>query len=244
MTTSEFSIQFDVLYNNITSNKAPGLNEYEKSVFLTKAQNELVKNYFLPQSNPKQSGFEGNAIRQWDFHSLIRTTEVLNSASPDYLINKDSVMFDISEYNILAIIDESVICDVDPAKELQVIPISLIEYQRLRKKPYKYPLKGQAWRLINTTYKGEEFKEMVEIIPEYKYIECNLTYFITFVEYPEPIVLVNLENGLSIEGVSTANECKLDSSMHEEILQRAVELAKNAWFGDLNTSVTMGQRSE
>ena len=87
-------------------------------------------------------------------------------------------------------------------------------------------------------------KEMVEIIPEYKYIECNLIYFITFVEYPEPIVLVNLENGLSIEGISTANECKLDSSMHEEILQRAVELAKNAWFGDLNSSVTMGQRSE
>jgi hypothetical protein len=37
MTTSEFSNQFDVLYNNITSNQAPGLDEYEKSVFLTKA---------------------------------------------------------------------------------------------------------------------------------------------------------------------------------------------------------------
>ena len=35
MTITEFSNQFDVLYNNITSNQAPGLNEYEKSVFLT-----------------------------------------------------------------------------------------------------------------------------------------------------------------------------------------------------------------
>jgi hypothetical protein len=50
MTAEEFSDQFDVLYNNITSNQAPGLTEYEKSVFLTKAQNEIVKNYFTAES--------------------------------------------------------------------------------------------------------------------------------------------------------------------------------------------------
>jgi hypothetical protein len=37
MNNPEISNQFDILYNNITSDKAPGLNEYEKSVFLTKA---------------------------------------------------------------------------------------------------------------------------------------------------------------------------------------------------------------
>lgn len=35
MTPDEFSNEFDILYNNIMSNKAPGLNVYEKSVFLT-----------------------------------------------------------------------------------------------------------------------------------------------------------------------------------------------------------------
>ena len=43
MTNEEFSNEFDVLYNSITSNQAPGLDEYEKSVFLTKAQSQLVK---------------------------------------------------------------------------------------------------------------------------------------------------------------------------------------------------------
>ena len=47
MTTQEFSNEFDVLYNNIMSNQAPGLDEYEKSVFLTKAQNEILKNYLI-----------------------------------------------------------------------------------------------------------------------------------------------------------------------------------------------------
>ena len=43
MTLDEFSEQFDVLYNSVTSNQAPGLSEYEKSFFLTKSQKETIK---------------------------------------------------------------------------------------------------------------------------------------------------------------------------------------------------------
>ena len=42
MTNSEFSNEFDVLYQNIASNQAPGLDAYEKSVFLTMAQEQIV----------------------------------------------------------------------------------------------------------------------------------------------------------------------------------------------------------
>jgi hypothetical protein len=42
MTASEFEREFDILYNNITSNSAPSIDAYEKSVFLTKAQEEIV----------------------------------------------------------------------------------------------------------------------------------------------------------------------------------------------------------
>jgi hypothetical protein len=38
MTTSELSNEFDILFNNISSNKAPGLEPYEKSVLLTTTQ--------------------------------------------------------------------------------------------------------------------------------------------------------------------------------------------------------------
>ena len=54
----EFSNEFDVLYNNIMSNAAPGLNEYEKSVFLTKAQEEIVKNHFNPEGNRYKEGLD------------------------------------------------------------------------------------------------------------------------------------------------------------------------------------------
>ena len=71
MTTQEFSNEFDVLYNNIMSNQAPGLDEYEKSVFLTKAQLEILKNYFNPKGNKYGQGFDEIAKRQIDFSTLI-----------------------------------------------------------------------------------------------------------------------------------------------------------------------------
>ena len=64
MDIKEFSNEFDVLYNNIMSNQAPGLDEYEKSVFLTKAQNELIKNYFTSTQG-------GNKYQEGDRKSVV-----------------------------------------------------------------------------------------------------------------------------------------------------------------------------
>lgn len=80
MNIPEFSTQFDILYNNIMSNNAPGLDEYEKSVCLTKAQMELVKNYFNPLGNKYKTGFEQSIKRLTDFSTLILAVN-LNPAS-------------------------------------------------------------------------------------------------------------------------------------------------------------------
>ena len=65
-----------------------------------------------------------------------------------------------------------------------------------------------------------------------------------YVRRPNPIILVDLENGLEVNGYSEAMDCELPEELHEEILQRAVELAKAAWQGDVKTSVELGNRSE
>lgn len=71
------------MFNNITSNQAPGVNEYEKSVFLTKAQDEIVKNYFNPKSkgNTVQEGFDDTAKRQADFSGIMCTKQCTRSGS-------------------------------------------------------------------------------------------------------------------------------------------------------------------
>lgn len=257
MTTQEFSNEFDVLYNNIMSNQAPGLDEYEKSVFLTKAQNELVKNYFNPAGNKYQQGLDGSEKRQMDFSELIRTAKSdLEGTNPNWS-NSSSFLWgkkgsyrlkDVStlfkEKRILCVINEQIRITTgnDSFKFLQVIPLKYTDYTRLMSKPYKRPLKNQAWRLILDS------KEWAiiggSILADTNLNTGNLQYHIRYVMRPTPIILENLGSDLSIDGEHDKTQCALDPEIHHEILQRAVELAKAAYTGDVNTTVELGKRSE
>ena len=125
---------------------------------------------------------------------------------------------------------------------ISIIPINYEEYARLMSKPYKQPLKNQGWRLFNSTG-GVDFISEVII----KYNSTLTDYKIRYVRRPKPIILANLADeyfNVSIDGRTAITECELDPIIHPEILQRAVELAKSAYIGDLKSSVELGQRSE
>lgn len=244
MTTQEFSNEFDVLYNNIMSNQAPGLDEYEKSVFLTKAQLEILKNYFNPKGNKYGQGFDENAKRQIDFSTLITVAEPSQyTPEGDYVKFDDRSQLYKMPQDILLILNETGINTLDGVKRLiSIIPMNYEEYARLMSKPWKQPLKNQGWRLLQSTG-GVDFISEVVI----KYNSSLTDYKIRYVKRPKPIILANLADGysnVSIEGINTITECELDPILHPEILQRAVELAKSAYTGDLKSSVELGQRSE
>lgn len=256
MTQKEFSNQFDVLYNNITSNQAPGLNGYEKSVFLTKAQNELVKNYFNPKANKLQDGFDGTAKRQLDFSMLMKVGNFTISADTIFVgagkIDPRGYLVSLPS-NCFLIINETVMAEGDNMIR-QVIPLSFAEYTRLMCKPYKEPLKYQAWRLMVS---GNAKTSIIEIIlsSRDKNKEVNWTYKVRYVKKPMPIILEDFSaeygEDISLDGKNGSESeysrgecCELDSACHEEILQRAVELAKVAWTNDINATIQVGQRSE
>lgn len=161
MTIIEFSNQFDILYNNITSNQAPGLNEYEKSVFLTKAQDEIVKNYFEASSlgNTVKKGFDDTILRQMDFSSLMTTREYQDGIIGESTLDPRAIVYDIPENdNVYIVINESLhlMDDNGVVKGVrQVVPLSYLEYSRLMLKPFKQPVKNQAWRLITSGKRGE-----------------------------------------------------------------------------------------
>lgn len=244
MTTQEFSNEFDVLYNNIMSNQAPGLDEYEKSVFLTKAQLEILKNYFNPKGNKYGQGFDENAKRQIDFSTLITVAKPTEyPPSGGYVKFDDRSQLYKMPQDILLMLNETGINTVDGVKRLiSIIPMNYEEYARLMSKPWKQPLKNQGWRLFQSTG-GVDFISEVVI----KYNSSLADYKIRYVKRPKPIILANLADeysNVSIEGLNTVTECELDPILHPEILQRAVELAKSAYTGDLKSSVELGQRSE
>lgn len=238
MTNQEFSNEFDILYNNISSNQAPGLDEYEKSVFLTKAQDEIVKNYFNPKGNKYQEGFDGNEKRQIDFSMITKTKSytTFSASTFDGRINNKSVNL---ETDIMMLINE--FADVTRGGNtvrLSVIPLNYREYTRLMSKPYKRPLKFQAWRILDNN-SGARNRAEVIIGPN----DVLTEYTIRYIKRPRAIILSDLE-GVTLDGKNTEQTCELDPILHQEILQRAVELAKAAYAGDLNSNVELGKRSE
>ncbi len=308
MAVEEMDNMFDVLYNNITSNQAPGLNAYEKSIFLTKGQNELLKNYFNPKSkgNNTQEGFDGSAKRQVDF-SMLTTVATTSATSYTYSLVSDKTdkdnkpvysrtettvstpqstysyteaydangkvlkdtmgnvlytrnggtdvsgfgapLFDMRENTKSITLPSKLMYAINEMVEvtrnnkkvlLQVVPVKFDEYSRLMCKPYKRPLKYQAWRLTNNDVVN---KADIVVGPS----DTLTKYTIRYVRRPNPIIVSNLD-GLTIEGKDTTTECELDPILHEEILQRAVELAKVAWTNtgqdNLQAVIQAGQRSE
>lgn len=266
MTNSEFSNEFDVLYNSITSNQAPGLDEYEKSVFLTKAQDEIVKSYFNPRSNKTQEGFDGNEKRQIDF-SMIMKCEVYSDSiaiSPLSIEGEITKPIDPPEIGVLpnvfsdsffdlrgntksVVLDDNILMIVNEYAEvtrngsisrLTILPISYTEYSRLMSKPYKRPLKNQAWRLLDNS-NGHKKAEII-IGPN----DTISRYVIRYIKRPRAIRLTNFDEDVTLDGEFTEQSCELDPILHPEILQRAVELAKAAYTGDLQSQIALGQASQ
>ena len=253
MTTDEFSNEFDILYNNISSNAAPGLNEYEKSVFLTKAQTEILRNYFNPKGNKYQEGYDGSPKRQIDFSNLVKVSKPTEIDIMQRTIAKfddRSILFEVPD-DILYIINETakVTYDEKYTHKITISPITFDEYSVFASRPFKQPYKHIGWRLITLPNDGKKYIHEI-IVKEGAELS---DYTIRYVRNPKPIILMDLvsetDNGeefydLSIQGYNKRMECELDKSIHPEILQRAVELAQNAYKGDLSTNIQLSTRTE
>lgn len=179
MTPREFSDQFDVLYNNVTSNQAPGLNEYEKSVFLTKGQSQLLNEYFNNRTDGVGGGFDGSQRRQYDFSGLIRTENLYNinafseRVTPTEKLDRRSQVFLFPENYFLAV--NEIISDT--RYQYSVLPISYAEYQRLMLKPYNFPVKRGVWRLLTNKRSCNLCKEYVKTVDTFGEEIDSSTYY-------------------------------------------------------------------
>lgn len=207
MTNSEFINEFDLLYNNIGSNQSPGLDNYEKSVFLTKAQEEVLKSYLSKTTNKLLEGIDDSSKRQVDFSTLTKSVTLLKSNAIYKLSGLPYSRCFAFPKDAFFIQNETVKVenDWDKTKEvLQVIPLTYNEYTRNMLKPFKQPLKGQAWRIFT----GNDASEgsIIEVIAHYQ--QTVETYNLRYVRRPHPIILEDLD-GETIEGYSYASAGEL-----------------------------------
>lgn len=227
MTTSEFKLEFRTYYNNITSNQAPGVNDYEISQFLTLAEEQIVTEIY----EGRYDGFEKSESNRRYLDALL----VRWSLNPN--INTSTNKFDAytKEYNgtlekqddptrvLFIVMEWAVIRKNNKSKTVDVIPIKYDDFLRT----YKNPFRGVSSKRVLRLDDGNDKVQL----------HCDKdwsidSYNVEFIKKPKPIIIGNDDfAGLTINGcpVETSVECELDESLHRSILLRAVQLAKAAW---------------
>jgi hypothetical protein len=82
---------------------------------------------------------------------------------------------------------------------------------------------------------------MIELIGKFT---GEVQYQLRYIHSLKPIILEDLTNygeDLTIDGIMNKTECELPEETHQEILERAVTLAKIAWQGSTMTGASQQQ---
>ena len=227
MTCEEFSLEFDLLYNNIMSNKAPGLSEYEKSLFLTQAQESIVLDIYSGkygdsfERTEETTSYLNQLLKQRTYDSGEFTEGNKLDTRSVFITLPEDIWFKTGE--IAYIIDDFYKCNVNGLREVMVFPVTQDTLVRTKRSPFRGPNERRILRL-------DSGKNQVELISNY---EIH-SYTVRYLSRPEPIILKELPQGLTIGGKSSPQTCLLNTAIHKAILSKAVLIAKSSWESENN----------
>ena len=233
MTTDEFSNAFDILvssyrrfkdYDNKEVLDSVEFNEYEKSYFLTKAQEEIVISLYNGRNTSGDSFEKTEELRRLLNNLIVTHKQPLSEENyndlaltdKSYLVPIfDDVMYII--YEAVRLKDDSLGCYSGTVINVQ--PITHDEYNKIKDNPFRGPTRYKALRLDTN---DNQPINCVEIISKYA---CD-EYIVRYLKKLNPIILVNLDDSnVSIDGETKKHDCELNSILHEYILERAVDMA-------------------
>lgn len=218
MTNKEFSDGFSTLLNSFGITPNITLDEYEKSTFLTNAQEQLIIDIYSGRNVIYGKSFEQTEELRRYLSNLVETYETSTKVTGKLGLSKDSVFFEIPQdtwfitYEVALLKDSRLGC-LDGI-EASVVPLPQDDLYRAKDNPFRGPSKDRVLRL-------DIKSNLAELISKYNVDK----YLMRYISQPTPIILVDLPDGLSINGISTESECELNPVVHRAILERAVQLA-------------------
>lgn len=218
MTNKEFSDGFSTLLNSFGITPNITLDEYEKSTFLTNAQEQLIIDIYSGRNIIYGKSFEQTEEIRRYLSNLMETYETSTKVTGKLGLSQDSVFFEIPQdtwfitYEVAFLKDSRLGC-LDGI-EASVVPLPQDDLYRAKDNPFRGPSKDRVLRL-------DIKSDLAELISKYNVDR----YLMRYISQPAPIILVDLPDGLSINGVSTESECELNPVVHRAILERAVQLA-------------------
>lgn len=215
MTASEINNRFDLLWDN-ASKQAPGLEMVEKSMFLTQAYKELIKEF--------AEDVDKNEKRRRELDRLIVNKFIDFSASFDadftgIKISNYSRIFELPT-DVWYILQERIY--TSPTTSIRVTPKTLDEYNIQIGNRFRKPNVIEAWRMdIKDTVSNPE-KHIVEILC----LTTPVKYQLRYLKQPKPIIIESLVGtDYTIDGETAVMIPEVSNELHETIVKRAVMLA-------------------
>lgn len=210
--------EFQLVYNNLASNLAPGLDIFEISMYLTKAYHSYVV-----------SAYHQYEMSEGARKSLIELVKPLQLpphtiGNPNAVrISKDSTFFRLPD-DVLYIVYEAIEMQNNrevPAclrgKTIQVSPITHDEFHSVYNNPFRYN-KRHALRL--------DIDASPDRLAEIVYTDSHIKYYqIRYIKKPGPIILDDLTGTDKIDGVQTETLCELNPIYDKDIVKLAAQLA-------------------
>ncbi len=212
--------EFLISYDRVANQAAPGYEDNEISLFLSTAQDRLLKTRLNPKGNKYQESLEQTEKRRKDFSELIRdAVDTSGTLTTAISANQNGALpngtfFDLPEDFLFAWserIETDILCD-GSNKVVSVKPVTHDQYNINKDNPWKKPNNNLAWRLdFSQVVVGSSGTKRHEIITDGSYQVTK--YLLRYVKVPRDI---DIANNIS---------CELNASVHREIVDLAVEIA-------------------
>lgn len=215
MTNKEFSDEFSTLLNSFDIFPNITLDEYEKSVYLTQAQEQIVLELYNGL-NTLQSSFEETEENRRLLDNLLVTTNIKKESSTSGVVSNHSSIYkkpkDLWFITYEVALLKTKTCSGKQMEAL-IIPTTQDEFYTTVRNPFRGVSASRVLRLD----KGEG---MIELVSKYE-IE---TYTMRYLKQPRPIILIELLD-LTVDGEKEESTCELNPMLHRAILERAVQIA-------------------
>jgi hypothetical protein len=215
------SYAFHAAFGEQSSTFALALNEYEKSFYLTKAQEEVVLGLYSGK-NILGDSFESSEEQRRRLGNLVKEdtlSPITNSSGNPVGIDSKSKFFTLPS-DLWFITYEAANLEggkCESMTTMDVYPVTQDEYHKIKRNPFRGANDRRALRL-------DLADDVVEIVCKYPVA----SYYIRYLKKLKPIVLIDLPDGLSIDGETTKQGCELHESLHRHILEQAVKTAINS----------------
>jgi hypothetical protein len=215
MDANQMLYEFSLLYDKIASLSSPGYTAKETSVFLTKAQEVVVKRYQPAEYLER---------RRQDMANLTRTADIVTPSTVQDIGKPNGTRYDLPSDFLYHESEEVTVTSSDLCfdnSRIIVVPAREDEYSLQIKNPFRKPkLTGSdydsVWRM--DFYNNTNGIKRVDLITDGTFT-IN-TYHLTYFKNPVDIVPVNGDGSTTVQ-----SDCELNDSIHSEIVEIAVRIA-------------------